>query len=112
MSFPIVASFLLIAPTCFVQQYLVSHCIGCPPIQTFLSFRFGIFFVLFCHDVMQTLGCMGCMECVEDHLLLIRVIVSLFSVQRVSVPMHVCSTSPSKEVRGSLCQGVALLCGP
>ena len=61
---------------------------------------------------MPTLGCMGCMECVEDHLLFIRVIVSSFSGQRVSVPVHVCSTSPGKEVRGSLCQGVALLCGP
>ena len=45
------------------------------------------------------------MECVEDHLLFICVIVSLFSGQRVSVPVHVCSTSPGKEVRGSLCQG-------
>ena len=52
------------------------------------------------------------MECVEGHLLFIRVIFSSFSRQRVSVPVHVCSTSPSKEVRGSLCQGVALLCGP
>ena len=52
------------------------------------------------------------MECVVDHLLFIRVIVSLFSGQRVSVPMHVCFTSPGKEVRGSLCQGVALLSGP
>ena len=42
----------------------------------------------------------------------IRVIVSLFSGQLVSVSMHICSTSPDKEVSGSLCQGVALLCGP
>ena len=55
---------------------------------------------------------MGCMEFVEDLVLFIRVIVSAFSGQRVSVPVHVCSTSPGKEVRGSLCQGVALLCGP
>ena len=67
--------------------------------------------MLFCHDIMPTLGRMGCMECVEDHLLFIRVIVSSFSGQRVSVPVHVCSTSPGKEVRGSLCQGIALLCG-
>ena len=52
------------------------------------------------------------MECVEDHLLFIRVIVSLFLGQHVSVPVHVCSTSHSKEVRGSLCQGVVVLCGP
>ena len=76
-----------------------------------LSF-WGFFFVLFCHDVMPVLHCMGCMECVEDLLLFIRVIVSSFLGQRVLVPMHVCSTSPGKEVRGSLCQGVALLCGP
>ena len=75
-----------------------------------LSF-WDFYFVLFCHDVMLTLGCMGCMECVEDDLLFIRVIVSIFSGQRVSVPVHVCSTSPGKEVCGSLCQGVALLCG-
>ena len=68
--------------------------------------------MLFCHDVMPTLACMGCMECVEDHLLFIRAIVSSFSGQRVLVLVHVCSTSPGKEVRGSLCQGVALLCGP
>ena len=43
------------------------------------------------------------MECVEGHLLFIRVIVSSFSGQRVSVPVHICSTSPSKEVRGPLC---------
>ena len=47
-----------------------------------LSF-WDCFFVSFCHDVMPTLGCMGCMECVEDHLLFIHVIVSLFSGQRV-----------------------------
>ena len=76
-----------------------------------LSF-WDFFFVLFCHDVMPTLGCRGCMECVKDHLLFIRVIVSLFSGQCVSVPMYVCSTSPGKEVRGSLYQGVAVLCGP
>ena len=52
------------------------------------------------------------MECVEGHLLFICIIVSLFSGQRISVPVHVCSTSPYKEVCGSLCQGVALLCGP
>ena len=69
-------------------------------------------FVLFCHDVMPTLGCRGCMECVEDHLLFIRVIVSFFSGQRVSILVHVCSTSFGKEVHGSLCQGIALLCGP
>ena len=68
--------------------------------------------MFFCHDIIPTLGCRGCMEHLEDHLLFIRVIVSLFSGQRVSVPVHVCSTSPDKEVRGSLCQGVALLCGP
>ena len=68
--------------------------------------------MLFCHDVIPTLGCRGCMECVVDHLLFIRVIVSLFTRQRVSVPKHVCSTSTDKEVCGSLCQGVALLCGP
>ena len=61
---------------------------------------------------MPTLDCRGCMECIEDHLLFIRVIVSSCSGQRVSVPVHVCSTSPSKEVCGSLCQGIALLCGP
>ena len=61
---------------------------------------------------MQNLDCSSCMECVEGHLLFKRVIVSSFSGQRVSVLVHVCSTSPSKEVRGSLCQGVALLCGP
>ena len=32
-------------PTYFVQQYLVLHCIDCPPIQTFSSFRFGISFL-------------------------------------------------------------------
>ena len=52
------------------------------------------------------------MEFVEGHLLFIRVIVSSFSGQRISVLVHVCSTSLGKEVRGSLCQGVALLCGP
>ena len=61
---------------------------------------------------MPELRCMGCMEFVEDLVLFIRVIVSSCSGQRVSVLVHVCSTSPSKEVRGSLCQGVALLCGP
>ena len=71
-------------------------------------FVLGFFFVLFCHDVMPTLGCMGCMECVEDHLLFIRVIISLFSGQRVSVLVHICSTSPGKKcvvlcVRGLLC---------
>ena len=76
-----------------------------------LLFR-DYFFVLFCHDVIPTWGCRGCMECIVDHLLFIGVIVSLFSGQRISVPVHVCSTSPGKEVRGSLCQGVALLCGP
>ena len=76
-----------------------------------LSF-WGFFFVLFCHDVMLVLRCMGYMECVEDLVLFIRVNVSSFSGQRVSVPVHVCSTSPGKEVRGSLCEGVALLCGP
>ena len=76
-----------------------------------LSF-WDCFFVLFYHDVMPTLGCKGCMECVVDHLLFICDIVSLFSGQRVSVPVHVCSTSPDKEVSGSLCQGIALLCGP
>ena len=60
---------------------------------------------------MQKLGCWSCMECVQGHLLFIRVIVSSFSGQRVLVPVHVCSTSSGKEVRGSLCQGVALLCG-
>ena len=79
----------------------------------FLVFSFwGFFFVLFCHDVMPELRCMGCMEFVEDLVLFIRVIVSAFSGQRVSVLVHVCSTSPGKEVRGSLCQGVAMLCGP
>lgn len=58
------------------------------------------------------MGFRGCMECVEDHLLFIRVVVSLFSGQRVSVPVHVCSTQPGEEVRGSLCEGVALLYGP
>ena len=43
-----------------------------------LSF-WDCFFVLFCHDVIPTLDCRGCMECVVDHLLFIRVIVSLFS---------------------------------
>ena len=76
-----------------------------------LSF-WEFFFEFFCHDVIPTLGCRGCMECVEDYLLFIHVIISLFSEQRVSVPVHVCSTSPGKEVRGSLCQRVALLCGP
>ena len=52
------------------------------------------------------------MECVEGHLLFIRVIVSSFSGQRISVRVHVCSTSPGKEVRGPLCPGIALLCGP
>ena len=52
------------------------------------------------------------MECVEGHLLFIRVIVSSFSGQCVLVPVHVCSTSLGKKVRGSLCQEVALLCGP
>ena len=85
----------------------------CPILSTVRRYRLsrpfvlGFFFVLFSHDVMPTLSCMGCMECVEDHLLLIHVIVSLFSGQRVLVPMHVCSTSPGKEVCGSLCQGVA-----
>ena len=45
MSFRVVASFLLIAPRCCVLQYLVSHSIGCPPIQVFSSFRFGIVFL-------------------------------------------------------------------
>ena len=76
-----------------------------------LSF-WDCFFVLFCHDVMPTLGCRGFKECVEDHLLFICIFVSSFTRQHVSVPVHVCSTSPSKEVRGSLCQGVALLCRP
>ena len=76
-----------------------------------LSFE-DCLFVLFCHDVMPTLGCRGCKECVEDHLLFIHVFVSSFSGQRVSVPVHVCSTSPGKEVHGSLCQGIALRCGP
>ena len=67
-----------------------------------LSF-WGFFFVLFCHDVMPVLRCMGCMECVEDLVLFIHVIVSSCSGQRVSIPVHVCSTSPGKEVRGSLC---------
>ena len=66
-----------------------------------LSF-WGFIFLLFCHDVMPVLGCMGCMECVEDLVLFIRIIVSSFSGQRISVPVHVCSTSPGKEVRGSL----------
>ena len=48
------------------------------------------------------------MECFEGHLLFIRVIVSSFSRQRVSVPVHICSISPGKEMCGSLCQG--LLC--
>ena len=52
------------------------------------------------------------MECVEGHLLFIRVIVSSFSGQHVLVLVHVCSTSLGKEVRGPLCPGVALLCGP
>ena len=108
-----VASFLLIAPRCCVLQYLVSYSIGCPPIETFSSFHLGIvLFVLFYHDVMPTLDCRDCKECVGDHLLFIHVFVSSFSGQRVSVPVHVCSTSPGKEVRGSLCQGVAKLCGP
>ena len=68
--------------------------------------------MLSCHNVMPTLDCRGCKECVVDHLLFIRVIVSSFSGQRILVPVHVCSTSPGKEVHGSLCQGVALLCGP
>ena len=33
------------------------------------------------------------------------------SGQSFSVLVHVCSSSPGKEVRSSLCQGVALLCG-
>ena len=74
----------------------------------FLSF-WDFFFVLFCHDVMPTLDCMICMECVEDHLLFIRVIVSLYSGQSVSVLVHVCSTSPGKEVRGSLCQNTVFV---
>ena len=45
MSFRVVASFLLIAPTCCVLQFLVSHSIGCPPIQSFSSFCFGIVFL-------------------------------------------------------------------
>ena len=68
--------------------------------------------MLFCHDVMPTLGCRGCMECVKDHLLFIRIIVSSFSGQRVSVPVHICSTSPGKEVRGSLCQGLLCFVNP
>ena len=80
--------------------------------RDFLVLSFGdCVFVLFCHDVMPTLGCRDCKECVEDHLLFIRVFVSSFSRQRISVPVHVCSTSPGKEMSGSLCQGVALLCG-
>ena len=61
---------------------------------------------------MPKLGCWSYTECVEGHLLFIRVIVSSFSGQHVSALVHVCSTSPDKEVHGSLCQGVALLCGP
>ena len=72
--------------------------------RDFLVLSFGdCFFVLFCHDVMPTLGCRVCKECVDDHLLFIRVFVSSFSEQRVLVPVHVCSTSPGKEVCGSLC---------
>ena len=60
---------------------------------------------------MLGLDCRGCLECIEDHLLFICIIVSSCSRQRVSVIVHVCSTSPGKEVHGYLCQGVALLCG-
>ena len=56
MLFPVIASFFLIAPTCFVQQYLVSHCIGYSPIQTFSSFPFGVSF--FCCSV--TMLCQYC----------------------------------------------------
>ena len=45
MLFPVIASFFLIAPTCFVQQYLVLHCIRCPSIQTFSSFPFKVSFL-------------------------------------------------------------------
>ena len=61
---------------------------------------------------MLVLDLRDCMECVEDHLLFICVIFSSYSRQRVSVRVLVCSTSPDKEVCGSLSQGVALLCGP
>ena len=44
--------------------------------RDFLVLSFGdCFFVLFCHNVMSTLGRRGCKECVEDHLFFIRVFV-------------------------------------
>ena len=63
---------------------LCSAVLGVPFYRLFADTDFLVlsfwdcFFVLFCHDVMPTLGCRGCMECVVDHLLFIRVIVSLF----------------------------------
>ena len=51
------------------------------------------------------------MHCIVDHCLFICVPFSSSSRRRLSVPVHVCSSSLGKEVRSSLCQGVAPLCG-
>ena len=86
-----------------VRQYdrVLYHCV-CSQLE-FLSlwddlkltpcFVLDLLFVSFCHDIMLVLGLRGCMECVEDHRLFIRVIILFCSGQRVSVSMHVCSTS-------------------
>ena len=56
---------------------------------------------------------------IEVVCIVLRIIVCLYmspfsscSGQCLSVPVHVCSSSPGKEVRSSLCQKVALPCGP
>ena len=68
-----------------------------------LNLLLALLFVSFCQNVMLVLGLRNCIECFEEHLLFIHVIFLSCSGQPISVPVHVCSTSPGKEVHGSLC---------
>ena len=109
MLFSVIASFFLIAPTCFVQQYLVSHCIGCPPIQTFSSFPFGVSF-LYCSVTMLCQYCVvwvvwnvlrtSCCSYVSSFL---HVQGSAFQFQCMYAPPHPVKKCVVLCVRGLLC---------
>ena len=108
MSFPVVASFILIALH-FVQQYLVLHCIGCPPIQTFSSFCFGISFLccsvtMLCQhwvvwvvwNVLSTTCCSYMSSCLHFQ-------GSVFQFQCMYAPPHPVKKCVVLCVRGLLC---------
>ena len=87
----------------------MSHCIGCPPIQTFLSFPFGVSFL--CCSV--TMLCQNCVEWVVWNLLrtsccsyvssFLHFQGSAFQFQCMYAPPHPVKKCVVLCVRGLLC---------